>query len=249
METSYHGGVVYDIANTRWTGDIDFYVNQASKTGNPVLELGCGTGRITIPVAKAGVEITGLDLEESMLAQARKKAVAAGVNVQWILADATSFNIGRTFQSILAPYDALQGFCQEVEQIGSFFRSVHAHLRTGGVLIFDVLNPQKNYLSSRPSFPVPPIQYLDPDLAETVTMTTECVYADCRQLLHYTFRFSTPQRSKLSVTRVTHRVFFPEELDQLVTGAGFRIIEKHGDFNGGPFSSDCFKQVIIAAAS
>jgi ubiquinone/menaquinone biosynthesis C-methylase UbiE len=90
--------------------DVSFYLSQAQMARGPVLEIGCGTGRVTIPLAEAGVEITGLDVSASMLAEANRKAQERGATVGWIEADARHFDLGRRFAFILMPFNTLQFF-------------------------------------------------------------------------------------------------------------------------------------------
>lgn len=70
----YLDGRNYDLQNKDFVEDIPFYLHQIKKYGEPVLELACGTGRITIPIAKQGVKISGLDISKSMLSHAKRKA-------------------------------------------------------------------------------------------------------------------------------------------------------------------------------
>src|SRR5512134_1834309 len=67
--------------------DVPFYLSQAQMARGPVLEIGCGTGRVTIPLAAAGAEITGLDVSASMLEEAKRKAQNQGLRINWIAAD------------------------------------------------------------------------------------------------------------------------------------------------------------------
>jgi ubiquinone/menaquinone biosynthesis C-methylase UbiE len=75
----YSDGRLYDLLNAEIVEDIPFYTDEARSASGPVLELSCGTGRLTIPIAKSGVEIVRLDVTASMLAHAREKARSAGV--------------------------------------------------------------------------------------------------------------------------------------------------------------------------
>ena len=70
----YREGRHYDLLNADVVADIPFYLEEARRAGGPVLELACGTGRLTIPIAQTGVEVVGLDQSASMLAHLRTKA-------------------------------------------------------------------------------------------------------------------------------------------------------------------------------
>lgn len=76
--TDYTGveATYYDYYATGLEGDLQFYVEEARRAGSPVLDLGCGTGRILIPIAEAGIEVVGLDHSTIMLEQARRKVAA-----------------------------------------------------------------------------------------------------------------------------------------------------------------------------
>ena len=85
MTPDYYAGVgpsYYDLFSTGLAGDVAFYVAQARAAGSPVLEIACGTGRITIPVAEAGCEVVGLDLSPAMLAQFRAKLLTLAPEVR-----------------------------------------------------------------------------------------------------------------------------------------------------------------------
>ena len=98
----------YDALKTQ--NDVAFYLAQAQATAGSVLEIGCGTGRVTIPLAAAGVDITGLDVSASMLEEAKRKADSQGLRIDWVAADGRSFDLGRRFSLIMMPFNTLQFF-------------------------------------------------------------------------------------------------------------------------------------------
>src|SRR4051794_25820427 len=89
---------VYDFENREFDPDGPFYLTLAQRIGSPLLELGCGTGRVAIPLAKKGFDLTGLDVSAAMLALARRKA--AELPIQWVEADLRHFHLSAQFRLI-----------------------------------------------------------------------------------------------------------------------------------------------------
>lgn len=241
-DASIYNPAIYDVRASGRTADIDFYVDQAVKIGGPVLDLCCGTGRISIPIAQRGISVTGLDMQPQLLAHARQKATAAQVEVEWVVGDATSFQLGRRFRLILVPYYSLQMFGRE-HQVNAFFASVRAHLQEDGVLIFDVRNPDlREIVSGRRSGG----QFTDPNTGELVTAEWIMSYDDALQVTDRTCYFSTPTRPSFATDRIELRWFYPQELDLIVRSAGFRIERKLGGYDGQPFARGSSDQIVVA---
>src|SRR5262245_24681563 len=89
---------IYDLENDDFEPSGPFMLEIAKRTGDPVLELGCGTGRLTIPLAQSGVDITGLDVVPGMIEHASEKA--QDLAIEWIQADARSYQLNRTFRLV-----------------------------------------------------------------------------------------------------------------------------------------------------
>jgi SAM-dependent methyltransferase len=124
--------------------DIPFYVElarEAGAAGHRVLELGCGTGRVTIPIAQAGVEVFGLDNSPAMLAVAERKAKAAGVgNVAWCQGNMASFKLDGSFGLVIIPFRSFL-LLLTVEQQRSCLACVRDHLVEDGRLALNIFNP------------------------------------------------------------------------------------------------------------
>jgi SAM-dependent methyltransferase len=140
----YRDGRHYDALNSDLVADIPFYVEEAKRAGGPVLELACGTGRLTIPIVQIGVGIFGLDLSASMLAHARTKANAASVKIQFVEADCRDFDLGRQFALIFMAFNSMQHLHDYASQ-AALFANVRKHLAEGGRVIFDVFNPRMGF--------------------------------------------------------------------------------------------------------
>jgi SAM-dependent methyltransferase len=129
----------YDVLTSGLPGDVDFYVALAREGESPVLELGCGTGRVAIPIARAGVEIVGLDSSSAMLAKARQRS-AGLTNVRWVEGDMRDFDLPERFGLVIIPYRAFQHLITVDEQ-KSCLACIRRHLRDDGRLAFNVFNP------------------------------------------------------------------------------------------------------------
>lgn len=149
-DNAYHDRQVAGAYDARHRGtavtttDIPFYVElamEAAAAEQSVLELGCGTGRVTLPIARAGVRITGLDNSPAMLDVARRKAVDEE-NPRWTEADMTSFALGERFGLVLIPFRSFLLLLSEAEQEACLQR-VHEHLEAGGRLALNIVNPTK----------------------------------------------------------------------------------------------------------
>ena len=109
----------WGIPPTPWTTSpsTSTLAKQASALGHAVLELGCGTGRVTIPIARAGVEVVGLDNAPAMLDVARRKAAAAGVDVRWVTADMRSFQLEQRFGLVIIPFRSFLHLLTDADQL------------------------------------------------------------------------------------------------------------------------------------
>ena len=266
----YRDGRHYDALNSFLVADIPFYVEEASRAaesrrenphppakdagrmGHPVLELACGTGRLTIPIAQSGVEIVGLDLAPSMLAHARTKAEAAGVKIEFVEGDCRAFELGRKFALIFMAFNSMQHL-HDYESLAALFASVRKHLAEGGRFVFDVFNPKIATLARAAGERHLEREYQDPDGKGTMLFENSMVYDDAAQVSHIQCYFVRrgPDGEELEVRReeLHLRSFFPQELDLLVRSQGFEIVQKFGNFERKPFASGEPKQVVVCKAS
>jgi SAM-dependent methyltransferase len=140
--------------------DVAFYVDLARRHGKAgVLELGCGTGRITLPIAEAGLSIAGLDAAAPMLEVARRRSSGRD-NPRWLLDDMADFDLGERFSLVIIPY---RSFCLlDARRMALCLSRVHEHLLAGGRFALDYFNPLLLARAARLST-VPRADYADPD--------------------------------------------------------------------------------------
>jgi SAM-dependent methyltransferase len=135
---------LYDGYFTGVAGDVPFYVGEAALARGPVLELGCGTGRITLPMLEAGVRVTGVDSSPEMLALAQAKLATLDPGLRrrarLVQGDMRDVDLGRTFQLILIPYRTFMHLLTPTDQVQALL-NIRAHLAANGRLIFNIYDP------------------------------------------------------------------------------------------------------------
>lgn len=135
----------YDLA-PHHPGDLPFYLGQISPGVRSVLELGCGTGRVTLPLAAEVESVLGLDNSEAMIAVCRDKLAAANISTATadaVVADITDFDVGRRFDLIIAPFRVIQNLATNAE-VDGLFRCIHNHLAPDGLCVLNVFNPNRD---------------------------------------------------------------------------------------------------------
>lgn len=240
----YRDGYLYDLAYSQMVGDIPFYLGQARACGGPVLEIACGTGRIAIPLAKAGLDVTGLDVSEEMLTRARQKADTSGVKIGWVRADCRDFELNRKFRLILMPFNSLQHLYDR-ESLEHCLTRIRGHLETGGTFVFDVFNPDLLILTRDPGKRFPVNRFVHPETGEEVVIEERNRYDSATQLNHIAWYYSIGGKKDAVVEEFAMRCFYPQELDELLYANGFHVQEKFGTFQGKPFGSGDPKQILL----
>lgn len=209
-----------------------------------MLELACGTGRVTIPIAKLGFPVTGLDIVPGMLAQARRKSI--DLPVRWVEGDARTFELGEHFRLIFLTGNAFQAFVTNAEQ-AAVLRRVHAHLDDEGLFAFETRNPLLPNVETREGFFVT-LETLDEEVRRPsyinadgyeVRVTTTQVYDHGAQIVHLTGtkRWHEGEREHTRSTRTALRYTFPQELAALLHYNGFTILRQYGDWDEEPLSA------------
>lgn len=244
---SYRDGERYDIEDPSDVG-VEFYSALAREVGSPVLEIACGTGRVAIPVARAGFRVTGVDIAPSMLAQARRKS--GDLPVRWVRADAREFDLGERYRLIYITGNSFQAFLTRADQEALLDR-VRAHLHPEGLFAFETRNPRWTHadpgvdprglfvrLESREEERLWR-EYTDPD-GQLVRIYKAQRYDPIAQLLHMrsTRRRGEGDRAKVAVTRIALRFTFPQELEALLDYNGFTVLRRFGDWDHSALSAD-----------
>jgi SAM-dependent methyltransferase len=224
--------------------DMPFYRCQAELYGQPVLELACGTCRLTIPLSQAGFDITGLDISPSMLRAARGKAERCGASLTLVQADCTDFSLQRKFQLIFIPQNSLSHLLERTD-IEACLRCVRQHLAPGGRFVVDVFTPSVHFLARDGAQPYSIGEYEDPDVGGLIRVTDTFVYDPAAQVRHGVWHYEHVGTGERWDVPVKMRMFYPLELDLLLEHNGFVIEHKYGDFDGSPYGPTSMKQLIV----
>lgn len=224
-----------------------FYVDEARQSGGPVLEAGCGSGRLTIPIAHSGVEILGMDLSPTMLAAARSKALAAGAGIEFVEADMREFHLGRRFSTVLISGNSLLHLLT-TEDLLRCLTTIRRHLEPTGRLIFDISKWDLARLARDPAQRYPVLQVNQGQRTE-VSVEESASYDAAAQIRDFTWFLSTPSEPDFRVIEYRLRVIFPQELPLLLNAAGFRLETRYGEFTRIPFDSSSPRQVCICSVA
>jgi 2-polyprenyl-3-methyl-5-hydroxy-6-metoxy-1,4-benzoquinol methylase len=166
------------------SGDLlRFYRQQVARYGEPVLELAYGSGRLTIPLAKEGVNITGSEISEEMLNLVKWKASKAGINIRFIQGDIRSFDLGEKFKFIFIPAQSLSHLHTRTE-IEDCFSCVRRHLAGEGRFLIELFNSSVRLLARESGHRYTVGQYEDPKGGFQVFITEEVRYDAASQVNH-----------------------------------------------------------------
>lgn len=221
----------YDIEEgERSAPRIAFYCDLAKTIGGPALEIACGSGLVTLPVAAQGLDAAGVDLARPMLEHARKKAEAQNLNIRWVEADARSFALGRQYLFIFITGNAFQAFLRREDQ-EALLASVKRHLLPDGIFAFETRNPSGHDLSNQPEEEFE-YNYRSVEGYQVSVSFTQ-LYDPIAQIMYWTSyrRWKDGGRDHAKETHIACRFTYPQELETLLYYNGFQTIERFGDWS------------------
>ncbi|MGC4062772.1 MAG: class I SAM-dependent methyltransferase [Aquabacterium sp.] len=241
----YEDAAFYDAEFAQRNHDADFFLQQSLKIGGPVLEVACGTGRITLPIAKHGIKIVGLDVTLPMLDVARRKAKDASLDIAWLHQDCRDIQVQDSFKLIFSATNAMQHLHDGLS-INAFLQSAKRALRPGGTLILDVFNPNLHKLARASS-----TRYLHKTVSDEggIPMRVEASsrYDSATQVLVFDLYYMREDKC-IRTKKVSMRCFFPEELMALCAFNGLKVRHRYGDYDMSPFTSNSPKQILFCEA-
>jgi len=233
---------VYD-AIFRPEGHAAHYAALSERYPGPVLELACGTGQLTIPLARTGQHVVGLDASRAMLEAAERRGESAGLQVEYVESDMRTFELGRSFRLIFIARNSFLHLSEPADFVRTL-TAVRRHLASDGVFAFDIFNPDVRLLA-RPAgqrFPV-----MEVSTASFGSLRVEATndYDSATQVNRATWYVSTPDRQDAWVMPLALRSIFPQELPLLLSAAGLELVSRFGELSRVPFGAGSRVQVCL----
>ena len=235
---------VYDGMNTDLT-DLEFYQNWLPKQKNArILELCCGTGRLTIPIAKDGYNISGVDITSSMLEQAKLKASEAGLEIDFIQADIRTLDLRQKYDLIFIPFNSIHHLYQN-EDLFQALNVVKKHLKEKGLFLLDCYNPNIQYIVENEKEEKEITQYTTKD-GRNVLIKQKMRYENQSQINRIEWNYYINDEFH-SNQNLDMRLYFPQELNSYLEWNGFTIIHKFGSFKEEEFNDSSEKQIFVCS--
>ena len=250
----YVDAALYDHEYRRRRADVNFYRRLAARLApEALLELGCGSGRVLVPLLRDGHRVVGVDLSRTMLRRLSERLGRLRPSVRsratLLQGDFRELPLGRRFPLVLLPFNAFLHLYTR-DDVERFFASLRRVLAPGGRFAFDVLNPDLEWLVRDPHKRWSRTRFKDPSTGETYVYSTNHLYDSATQInwirLYYDPVVTPGEPAPPSrVVRLAHRMYYPEELLLLLGHYGLTVEERWGGFAGEPFDDAAEEQVLV----
>ena len=227
------------------SGDAEFYRRLAHESGGPVLEVGCGTGRILLPIARDGLPCTGIDASPGMLGALRAKDPPARLRL--IEAPMQDFDLSpERFALVFSAFRAFQHLYTVEDQLACL-ACVRRHLRPGGVFAFDVFAPALDRIATANEPEHEECRFTQD--GEEVVLRTAIERDRVTQVQRVRMRWEWHRDGRLArheQIKIRMRYYFRYELEHLLARAGFTTIDLYGGFDRRPYDYVSGETVVVA---
>ncbi|MFW5772338.1 MAG: class I SAM-dependent methyltransferase [Phototrophicaceae bacterium] len=250
----FYGTIVryYDAENSDKTDDIQLYLELAEEYGGPMIDIGCGTGRVMAPLAQQGYEVHGIDNERAMLDRAerlRKTSPELKQNLHLHHGDVLTYELDKQFKLVLVPYNGLMHFHDQEAQI-AVLQKLRAWTAPDGLLVLDLPNAGDIFGTQETDAVMMERTFLEPESGHMVMQQSHSYLDRTQQLLRVTWIYDEITGDgtvKRTVAPLVLYYYFYSELRLLLERAGFMVEAVYGDTEYGPFEDGCERMVIFAS--
>jgi SAM-dependent methyltransferase len=234
-----------DVAPIEGGPDVEWFAGLARRTGGPILELGCGTGRITVPIAQDGHHVVGLDRSGAMLERAERRARRANVEVRWVEGDMRAFSFNEAFALVFV---ALNSFLMlDPNDRWSCLARVREHLAPRGRVAIDVFQPDPEVVVGLDGGVADEWERMDPEGGRLVRKfsSSRANVDGVTQRIWYDEIADDGTVQRIGGTTTLHYLY-RREAELLFSEAGFVIETLHGDYDGNPADAQSRKLLVVA---
>ena len=209
---------------------MDFWTNIFSEiSGNTVLELACGTGRLAFNFVREGADYTGLEISHDFADLAKKKLTKAGNTGSIISGDMRSFQLNQTFDLIFIGFNSFLHLLRDKDAM-SCLECVKKHMHENSRFIIDIFTPNPLFLYRPEDVRFTVLEYTDSNTDEHVCVEESNVYDPDTEINELTWYFSTKKKKDFTVEYFSMRMYFPSKMNQMLIDAGFEICHQWGDY-------------------
>ncbi len=241
----------YDAENAGMTEDLALYSAVLAEYGGPVLDVGCGTGRVMLHLASEGARVVGIDRSPAMLERSeRKLATLPHLKrlVTLIEGDVLDVSLPGPFKLVLMTYNGFLHFATQAGQLAAL-RRFCALLADDGLLVLDLPNAGESFAAQDDSALVLERTFTEPESGHLVMQQSVSALDRVTQQLHITWIYDellddgTVQRT---LAPLVLRYILPGEMDLMLAAAGLRRVEYYGEYEQSPLVDGCSRMIVLA---
>lgn len=245
---------LYDLDLVEDPGDLDLYLALAARTGGPILELGCGTGRVAVPLAAAGHQVTAVDIDPAMLERARRRAAAAGAaiggRIEFVEADMLGMDLpsAGSFRLAIIALNSLFLLATRAAQREAF-ATMARHVASGGLAVVDIWLPDADDLARFDGRLILEYERRDPESNALVTKIAAAQHDAASGIVNLTSIYeegdqgASPARF---VRRDALRLVSADELRDFAESAGLEVETLAGGYDLEPLGAGSERAIIVA---
>ena len=241
----------YDAETADYSIDLPAYAMLVERFGGPLLDVGCGTGRIAFALARQGIPVTGIDASQPMLDRAQARAGREGVGsnqIQWRQADITEMALDERFGLAVFAYNGFMHLLEQDRQVAAL-KHLALHLKAGGGLAIDIANPVEMFRVEDTPGLVLERMFADPETGQAVMQQSLASVNRATQVMSLTWIYDRigPDGAVFRDLVPLHlRYTMASEIRLLLGQTGFSDIELCGDYDFSPYEEDSPRLFVIA---
>lgn len=241
----------YDAENAEMTYDLPFYSELAAIYNDPILDVGCGTGRVTLHLAQEGYQCVGVDTSELMVNRGKRKIETlgeVGKNVTLLVEDITEHQSQNPYNLILLPYHLFTHFRDQETQL-AVIRKLVELLDDDGVIVFDLPNAGEAYNTQDDDAIRLDRTFIEPETGHLVMQQSVSHLDRATQELFITWIYDEIMEDnvvKRTIAPLILRHFFLNEIGLLLKLNALQILEIYGDYDHSPYEDGSPRMIVIA---